>query len=165
MHVPFSLPRIIMSGDGSAGLHLLIPQYGYLLSLICFHWFWYMSVTVFFFVKLYPLFPWICWSVVVHSLLSCLFIYCSFVSIGLADIIWSIIIIIIIIIIICILFYIVPKYAITVRKPLKSRHLKNNILYPYDGKRIKRPRKYASVWNLQDTALLVFLLLFWFIFF
>jgi hypothetical protein len=37
IHVPFSLSRIMMSVDGSVGLHLLIVQYGYLAHLTCFY--------------------------------------------------------------------------------------------------------------------------------
>jgi hypothetical protein len=54
-------------GVGSVCLHLLIPLYDYFASLACFYWFWYMFIPVFFCPTL-PLFPCICWSVVVHTL-------------------------------------------------------------------------------------------------
>ena len=53
--------------NGSVSLNLLIPQYGYIASLACFYWFWYIFVPVFF-CPIVPLFPCICWSVVVHTL-------------------------------------------------------------------------------------------------
>jgi len=92
LHVPFSLPRIIMSG-------LLL---GIVLS-VCTCWFRSMlpclldlflpilaHVHTIVFCPILPLFPCICWSVFVHTL-SCLFMYCSFASIGHADIMWSIV--------------------------------------------------------------------------
>ena len=91
IHVPFSLSQIIMSG-------LLLET---VLS-VCTCWFynmvilppWLVStdfghVHTSVFVQLYW-FPCICWSVVVHTL-SCLFMYCSFASIGHVDIMWSIV--------------------------------------------------------------------------
>jgi hypothetical protein len=32
--------------DGSVGLHLLIPKYGYLTFITCLDWFWYMVISV-----------------------------------------------------------------------------------------------------------------------
>jgi hypothetical protein len=52
--------------DGHVSSYLLIPQYGYLTSLTCFYWFWYMFIAVFF-CLIVPVFPCICWSVAVHS--------------------------------------------------------------------------------------------------
>ena len=57
----------LVARNGSVSLNLLIPQYGYLASLACFYWFWYIYVPVFF-CPIVPLCPCICWSVVVHSL-------------------------------------------------------------------------------------------------
>ena len=75
--------------NGSVSLNLLIPHYGYVASLTCFYWFWYMFVPVF--LSNYT-------PVSLHMLkcscahtVSCLFMYCSFASIGHADIIWSIV--------------------------------------------------------------------------
>jgi hypothetical protein len=92
IHVLFSFSRIKVSGFvvryGSVSLNLFIPQYGYVVSLACFYWFWDMFVSVFF----CPVVP-----VSLHMLkcscahtLFCLFMYCSFASMGHADIIWSI---------------------------------------------------------------------------
>jgi hypothetical protein len=53
--------------NGCVSLNLLIPQYGYFASLACFYWFWYMFVPVFL-CLIVPLFPYICWSIVVHTL-------------------------------------------------------------------------------------------------
>ena len=53
--------------NGSVSLNLLIPQYGYVASLACFCCFWYMFLPVFF-GPIVPLFPYVCWSVVVHTL-------------------------------------------------------------------------------------------------
>jgi len=89
IHVSFSLSRIIMSGffvgDSSVSLYLLNPQCVYLAFLTCLYWFWHMFI---------PVFLSNCTPVSLHMLkcscahtLSCLFTYCSFASIGHADII------------------------------------------------------------------------------
>jgi hypothetical protein len=57
----------LVIGDGPVSLYLLVPQYGYLTSPNCFFWFWYMFIPVFV-CLIVPLFPYICWSVAVHSL-------------------------------------------------------------------------------------------------
>ena len=90
IHVPFSLSRIIMSG-------LLL---GIVLS-VCTCWFhnmvtlppWLVSTDfgTCVFCPIVPLFPCICWSVVVHTLYHVLFLYSSFASIGHADIMWCIV--------------------------------------------------------------------------
>ena len=73
--------------DGSVSLHSLIPQYGYLVFLICFYWYWYMLIPVFLSSLLCFLHMLNCsWA---HTL-SYLFMYCSFASIGHADVMWSI---------------------------------------------------------------------------
>ena len=63
IHVPFSLSRIIMSGL-LLGIVLSVCICS---SLTCFYWFWHMFIPVFF-CPIVPLFPCICWSVVVHTL-------------------------------------------------------------------------------------------------
>ena len=68
IHVPFSLSCIVV-GDGSVSLCLLIPQYGYLASSICFYWFWNMFIPVFF-VQLHPCFLAYVEVLYTHSIIS-----------------------------------------------------------------------------------------------
>ena len=73
--------------DGSVGLPLLIPSYGYLTFTICFGWFWYVVRTVFI-VLFYLCFLTYVKAQLTHNL-SCLFLYCSFAIIGHADTMYS----------------------------------------------------------------------------
>jgi hypothetical protein len=68
---------------------LLVPQYGYLASLTCFYRFWHMFIPVFF-IQLYHVSLRMLKCICAHTL-SCIVIYCSFASIGHADIMWSIV--------------------------------------------------------------------------
>ena len=85
MHVPFSLPRIMMSGL-LLGMVLSVCTCRFFAFLACFYWLWYMLIPVFF-CPIFPLFPCICWSVAGHTI-SYLFMCCSFASTGHADKMW-----------------------------------------------------------------------------
>jgi hypothetical protein len=91
IHIPFSLSRIAMSG---LLLRMVLSVctcwfHSMVTSSTCFYWFWYMFLPVFFLSN--------CTSVPLHmlrcncALILCLFIYCSFASIGPADMMWSVV--------------------------------------------------------------------------
>jgi hypothetical protein len=86
-HVPYLLSRIIMSGllsgKVSVGWQLLIPKYGNLTFMTCRDWFGNDHITVH--CLIVPPFLCICHKCSCAHILSCLFMYCSYVCIGYAE--------------------------------------------------------------------------------